>query len=157
MLYGSKHMVFLEVPTGWVQVHHPQLPFLIKPDKKRVSDDTYMYVYGIDYPEHPDLEEWIAGNNAHVQAQFPDLVIDSLAQRFANIATEEEPNRRYRTITYTYPNQKHEAILVVEGTYTVVVCVLSASGKKEFEQLLPGFLALAGSLSISNAEVKIED
>jgi hypothetical protein len=38
-----------------------------------------------------------------------------------------------------------------------VVCVLSASGKKEFEQLLPGFLALAGSLSISNAEVKIED
>lgn len=154
MLYGSQHIIILDIPAGWLQVQHPQLPFLIKPDKKKVSETTYMYVFGIDYPEHPSMEEFITGNNAHVQSQFPKVEIGSLDQRFAKLDEDAAIQGRYKTITYTYPDKRHEAILVVEGKRTIVTCVLSADGEKEFNSLLPGFIALAGSMLISDAEVQ---
>ena len=63
MVFGQKHTIFVNIPKDWLQAPNEQLPFFIKPDKKDVSAETYMYVYGIDYDRSPELNGWINGNS----------------------------------------------------------------------------------------------
>ena len=85
MVVGQKHTIFVDVPKNWLQAKNDQLRFFIKPNQKRVSDETYMYVYGIDYNSNPDLNAWVKGNNDYISKTFKDVKIDTLKQEFENI------------------------------------------------------------------------
>ncbi len=156
MLTGERHVIFVDIPKNWLQAQNDQLPFFIKPNEKDVSDKTYMYVYGFDYTNAPDLNGWIKGDNDDMAGKHPGIKIDSLPISFDNIKKSDFVTGRYKIITYDYTDQHKEAILVVECKNTIVTAALSASTHYEFEKYLPAFEELAQTLSILGATVKID-
>ena len=156
MIVGQKHLIFVDIPKGWLQAQNDPLPFFIKPDLQNVSNQTYMYVYGIDYKAKPALEGWIKGNNDYVSKQFKGVKIDSLDLKFDNIKTGDYTTGNYIVITYTYTDGKKEVLLIVECVFTIVTAVLSAKDQAEFDLFLPSFVELSKSLKISGATLKVE-
>ncbi|MBZ4037180.1 hypothetical protein K6T82_20640 [Flavobacterium sp. 17A] len=102
MLTGHKHLVILNIPKNWIQVENDQLPFLIKPDEKNISDNTYMYVYALDYESAPDLNLWIEGNNTSLKNQIPEIKIDELELKFKNLKKDNFLTGRYKAVNYIY-------------------------------------------------------
>ncbi len=156
MVVGQKHTIFVDIPKNWLQAQNDQLPFFIKPDKKNVSDETYMYVYGIDYKVNPELSGWIDGNNSYISDNFKGVKIDTLNQKFDNIQANDYLTGNYRTITYDYPNDRNEVILVIECKNTIVTAVLSTRNKTELKELLPSFIELAKTLKILGTTLEQE-
>jgi hypothetical protein len=135
MVVGQNHTIFVEIPKNWLQAQNDQLPFFIKPDKKDVSSETYMYVYGIDYSSKPDLDGWIKGNNDYITEKFKGVKIDTLEHKFDNIKSGDYLTGDYQTITYQYPNRRCEVILVIECKNTIVTAVLSTKEEAELKEL----------------------
>jgi hypothetical protein len=156
MVVGQKHTIFVDVPKNWLQAENDQLPFFIKPNKKRVSDETYMYVYGIDYNSKPDLNAWVKGNNDYISKTFKDVKIDTLKQEFENIKSNDCLTGNYLTITYDYPNGRKEVMLIIECKSTIVTAVLSTKDKAELKELLPSFIELSKTLKIIGTTLKEE-
>lgn len=156
MLFGKKHTIFVEIPKNWLQAQNDQLPFFIKPDKKEVSSETYMYVYGIDYNSKPELNGWIKGNNDYISDKFKGVEIDTLNQKFENIKSDEYLTGNYLTITYKYPSGRNEVILVIECKNTIITAVLSTKDKTELKELLPSFIELSKTLKILGTTLKEE-
>jgi hypothetical protein len=148
MVVGQKHTIFVDLPKNWLQAENDQLPFFIKPKKKRVSDETYIYVYGIDYNSKPDLNAWVKGNNDYISATFNGVKIDTLKQHFENIKSNDFLTGNYLTITYDYPNGRKEIMLIIECKSTIVTAVLSTKDKAELKALLPSFIELSQTLKI---------
>jgi hypothetical protein len=137
-------------------IQNDQLPFFIKPDKKDVSSETYMYVYGIDYNTKPELTGWVKGNNDYILDKFSGVKIDTLKQQFDNIKTNDYLTGNYLTITYAYPSGRNEVILVIECKSTIVTAVLSTKDKSELKELLPSFIELSKTLKILGTTLKEE-
>ena len=156
MVVGQKHTIFVDTPKGWLQAQNDQLPFFIKPDKNNVSNETYMYIYGIDYNIQPELSGWVKGNNEYILDKFRGVKIDTLNQKFDNIKTNNYLTGNYLNITYEYPAGKHEVILVIECKYTIVTAVLSTKDKEELNSLLPSFIELSKSLKVLGTTLKDE-
>jgi hypothetical protein len=157
MIYGKHHLIMAEVPKGWLQVQHEELPFVIKPDQKKSDEKTYMYVFGFDYKINPDLNEWIEGNNEHLLKNAKlGVKIDSLSLSFPNFDAKSYTTGRYKTITYTYKDGHKEALLIIECKNSLVTVVMSAVDGKEFKKNLDAFKSIAQSLKILQADVKVE-
>lgn len=156
MIVGQKHTVFVDIPKNWLQAQNDQLPFFIKPNKKDNSNETYMYVYGIDYNSKPELSSWVKGNNDYISDKFNGVKIDTLKQQFENIKANDYLTGNYLTITYNYPNGRNEVILVIECKSTIVTAVLSTKNKNELNKLLPSFIELSKTLKILGATLKEE-
>jgi hypothetical protein len=156
MVVGQKHTIFVDIPKNWLQAENDQLPFFIKPNKKRVSDETYMYVYGIDYNSKPDLSAWVKGNNDYISETFKDVKIDTLKQQFENIKANDCLTGNYLTISYDYPNGRKEVMLIIECKSTIVTAVLSTMDKVELKALLPSFVELSQTLKIIGTTLKEE-
>ena len=154
MVVGQNHTIFVEIPKNWLQAQNDQLPFFIKPDKKDVSSETYMYVYGIDYSSKPHLDEWIKGNNEYISEKFKGVKIDTLEYKFDNIKSGDYLTGDYQTITYQYPNGRCEVILVIECKNTIVTAVLSTKEEAELKELLPSFVELSKTLKILGTTLK---
>ena len=148
MVVGEKHTIFVDIPKKWLQAQNEQLPFFIKPDKKDVSNETYIYVYGIDYDTEPKLSGWIKGNNDYILENFKGVKIDTLNQKFDNIKDNNYLTGNYLTITYEYPSGRNEVILVIESKTTIVTAVLSTKNKSELKELFPSFLELSKTLKV---------
>jgi hypothetical protein len=156
MVVGQKHTIFVDIPKNWLQAQNDQLPFFIKPDKKNVSNETYMYVYGIDYNNKPELSGWVKGNNNYIADKFNGVKIDTLKQQFDNIRADEYLTGNYLTITYDYPNGRNEVMLVIECKSTIVTAVLSTKDKAELKELLTSFIELSKTLKILGTTLKEE-
>lgn len=156
MLVGEKHMIFVEIPKNWLPAQNDQLPFFIKPDKKEVSSETYIYVYGLDYNIKPELKGWVKGNNDYISNKFNGVKIDTLNQKFDNIIADDYLTGNYLTITYEYPNGRNEVILVIECKNTIVTAVLSTKDKTELNELLPSFIEQSKTLKIVGTTLKDE-
>ena len=156
MLVGKKHTIIVDIPENWLQAQNDQLPFIIKPDKKEVSSETYMYVYGIDYNSKLELSGWIKGNNDFISDKFKGVKIDTLNQKLDNINSDDYLTGNYLTITYEYPNGRNEVILVIECKNTIVTAVLSTKDKTELNELLPSFIELSKTLKILGTKLKEE-
>lgn len=156
MVVGQKHTIFVDIPQGWLQAQNDQLPFFIKPEKNNVSNETYMYVYGIDYNSQPELSGWVRGNNDYILDKFKAVKIDTLNQKFDNIKANEYLTGNYLTIAYKYPNGRQELILVIECKSTIVTAVLSTKDKAELNSLLPSFIKLSKSLKVLATTLKKE-
>lgn len=155
MIYGQKHLILLSDPANWIQVQNEQLPYLIKPDEKNVSDRTYMYVFGIDYPTSPDLNGWIEGNTNYLKTVAKGVVVSDLPITFED-KKQDYLTGRSKTITYEYEDGRKEALLIIECKNTIVTVVLSVDKTILFDQYLPAFKALIATLKISNATVKTD-
>ena len=156
MLVGQKHTIFVDIPMNWLQTENDQLPLFIKPDKKDISNETYMYVYGIDYNHKPELSSWVKGNNDYILDNFKDVKIDTLSQKFENIKAGDYLTGKYLIITYEYLNERSEVILVIECQSTIVTAVLSTKDKTELIELLPSFIQMSKSLKILGTALKQE-
>ena len=156
MIVGQKHTIFVDIPKNWLQAENDQLPFFIKPDVKDVSNETYIYVYGIDYNSKPELSGWVKGNNDNISDKFDGVKIDTLKQQFDNIKANDYLTGNYLTITYDYPNGRNEVILVIECKSTIVTSVLSTKDKAELKKLLPSFIELSNTLKILGTTLKEE-
>ncbi|SNR69535.1 hypothetical protein SAMN04487979_11717 [Flavobacterium sp. ov086] len=156
MLTGNKHLIFVEIPKNWVQAPNDQIPFLIKPNETNISEITYMYVYGLDYASVPDLNLWIEGNNSELKKDIPDVKIEQLDLKFENIKADNFLTGNYKTVCYTYPGIKKEALLVIESKTTIFTAVLSAKDTAEFDKYLGSFKELVNSLKMQSANVKQE-
>ena len=156
MIVGSKHTVFVEIPKNWLPAENEQLPFFIKPNKKNVSNETYMYVYGIDYNGKPELGDWVKSNNDYISDKFEGVKIDTLNQPFENIQADNYLTGNYITITYEYPTGRNEVILVIECKSSIVTAVLSSKNKKELKSLLPAFIDLSKSIKVLGTNLKAE-
>lgn len=153
ILTGSKHMILLEIPKNWVQVENDQTPFLIKPDHEKSDDNTYMYVYGLDYQSEPDLNLWIEGNNSPLKNEIPEVKIGELNFSFENLKKDNFLTGRYKIVNYIYPNLKEEALLVIEAKTTIITAVLAAKDHAEFDKYLNSFKELVNSMKINAAKV----
>lgn len=153
MLTGSKHMILLEIPKNWIQAENDQIPFLIKPDEKNSSDNTYMYVYGLDYQSEPDLKLWIEGNSSELKTNIPEIKINKLNIIFENLKKDNFLTGRYEIVNYIYPNLKEEALLVIESKTTIITAVLAAKNHAEFDKYLNSFKELINSIKIKAANV----
>jgi hypothetical protein len=156
MVVGQKHTIFVDIPKNWLQAQNDQLPFFIKPDKKNVSNETYIYVYGIDYNSKPELSGWVKGNNDYISDKFNGVKIDTLKQQFDNIKSNDYLTGNYLTITYDYPNGRNEVMLVIECKSTIVTAVLSTKDKAELKELIPSFIELSKTLKILGTTLKEE-
>lgn len=156
MLTGNKHLIFVTIPKNWLYAPNDQIPFLIKPNEKGVSEITYMYVYGLDYESSPDLNEWIEGNDASLKNELPDIQIQSLDFKFDNLKQDNFLTGKYKIIIYLYPNGKKEALLVIESKTSIFTAVLSAKDSTEFNSYLDSFKELVNSLDIKSAKMKEE-
>jgi len=156
MVVGQKHTIFVDIPKNWLQSQNDQLPFFVKPDKKDVSDETYLYVYGIDYNYKPELNGWVKGNNDYIAEKFKGVKIDTLKLKFDNIKAEDYSTGNYMSISYQYPNGRNEVILVIECKYTIVTTVLSTKDRAELNSLLPSFIELSKTLKILGTILKQE-
>ena len=156
MVVGKKHTIIVDIPENWLPAQNDQLPFFIKPDKKEVSSETYMYVYGIDYNSNPELSGWIKGNNDYISDKFKGVKIDTLNQKLDNIKSDDYLTGNYLPITYEYPNGRNEVILVIECKNTIVTAVLSTKDKTELNELLPSFIELSKTLKILGTKLKEE-
>lgn len=157
MLTGYKHLVILNIPKNWLQVETNEIPFLIKPDEKNVSDNTYMYVYGLDYETSPDLNLWIEGNNGSLKSEIPEIKISELELKFENLKKDNFLTGRYKAVSYVYPDSKEEVLLVIESKTTIITAVLSAKDNTEFKQYLDSFKELVNSLKINAANLTFEE
>ncbi|MCV2487475.1 hypothetical protein OD917_21250 [Flavobacterium sp. SH_e] len=153
MLTGNKHLIILNIPKNWIQVQTDEIPFLIKPYEKEVSDNTYMYVYGLDYGSSPDLNLWIQGNNDGLKDQIPEIKINEFDINFENFKKDNFLTGRYRAVKYIYPDFKEEVLLVIETQTTIVTAVLSAKDNDEFIKYLNSFKELVNSVKINKANV----
>jgi hypothetical protein len=156
MVVGQKHSILVEIPKNWLQAQNDQLPFFIKPDQKEISNETYMYVYGIDYNDKPELSGWVNGNNDYISEKFKGVKIDTLDHKFENIKKTDYSTGNYLVINYQYPNGRNEVMLVVECKSTIVTAVLSTKDRKELNALLPSFIELSKSLKILGTTLKEE-
>ena len=156
MVVGQKHTIFVEIPKNWLQAENDQLPFFIKPNTKRVSNETYIYVYGIDYTDKPNLSAWVKGNNDYTSETFKGVKIDTLNQQFENIKSNDFLTGNYLTITYDYPDGRKEVLLIIECKSTIVTAVLSTKDKAELNELLPSFVELSQTLKIVGTTLKEE-
>jgi hypothetical protein len=156
MIVGQKHTIFVDIPKNWLQAQNDQLQFFIKPDVKDVSNETYIYVYGIDYISKPELSGWVKGNNDFISDKFDGVKIDTLKQQFDNIKANDYLTGNYLTITYDYPNGRNEVILAIECKSTIVTSVLSTKDKAELKKLLPSFIELSKTLKILGTTLKEE-
>ena len=153
LLTGSKHLIMLEIPKNWFQAENDQIPFLIKPGENNTGDDTYMYVYGLDYQSQPDLNLWIEGNNSGLKNDIPEIKIGELNLSFENLKQDNFLTGRYKIVSYIYPNSKEEALLVIESKTTIITAVLAAKDHTEFEKYLNSFKELVNSLKMNAAKV----
>ena len=153
LLTGSKHLIMLEIPKNWFQAENDQIPFLIKPGENNTSDDTYMYVYGLDYQSQPDLNLWIEGNNSGLKNDIPEIKIGELNLSFENLKQDNFLTGRYKIVSYIYPNSKEEALLVIESKTTIITAVLAAKDHTEFDKYLNSFKELVSSLKMNAAKV----
>ena len=156
LIVGQKHTIFVDIPKNWLQAQNDQLQFFIKPDVKDVSNETYIYVYGIDYISKPELSGWVKGNNDFISDKFDGVKIDTLKQQFDNIKANDYLTGNYLTITYDYPNGRNEVILAIECKSTIVTSVLSTKDKAELKKLLPSFIELSKTLKILGTTLKEE-
>ncbi len=156
MLTGPKHLIRLEIPKNWVQAENDQIPFLIRPDDKNSNDDTYMYVYGLDYQSPPDLDLWIEGNSLELKNDIPEIKIGELNYSFENLKKDNFLTGRYKVVSYIYPNFKEEALLVIESKTTIITAVLAAKDHAEFNKYLNSFKELVNSIKINAAKVTFE-
>lgn len=156
MVVGQKHTIFVEIPKNWLQAENDQLPFFIKPNTKRVSNETYIYVNGIDYNGKPNLSAWVKGNNDYTSETFKGVKIDTLNQQFENIKSNDFLTGNYLTITYDYPDGRKEVLLIIECKSTIVTAVLSTKDKAELNELLPSFVELSQTLKIVGTTLKEE-
>ncbi|RKR80660.1 hypothetical protein BDD43_0791 [Mucilaginibacter gracilis] len=156
MLTGQKHVIFVDIPKNWLQAKSDQLPFFIKPDEKNVSDDTYMYVYGLDYQSSPDLNGWIKGDADDAMNRHPGLKVDTIPIVLNTLGDNGYLTGRYKLITYSHPSHKKEAILVIECKYTIATAVLATSNDEEFQKYFPAFKELVKTIRVSGAKVEIE-
>ncbi|WP_316840009.1 hypothetical protein [Pedobacter gandavensis] len=155
-IVGERHTISLEIPKQWVQTHHDQLPFLIKPDEKNVAEETYSYVYGLDFSINPDINGWINGNTQTVVNNYKDVKVDSLHLQFENLKENEHLTGRYKTITYEYPNKRKEVLLIAESKHTIIVCVFSAENDVVYKKHFSSFIELAKSLTVAGTSLKIK-
>ncbi|TDO94272.1 hypothetical protein [Flavobacterium sp. 245] len=153
MLTGNKHLIMLNIPKNWVQEVNDQIPFLIKPAEKDVSDNTYMYVYGLDYQSSPDMDLWIEGNSTSLKNEIPKIKIGELNLKFENLKKDNFLTGRYKAVSYIYPDFKEEVLLVIESKTTIITAVLSAKDNAEFNKYLDSFKELVNSLKINAATV----
>jgi hypothetical protein len=153
MLTGRKHLITLNIPKNWVQAENDQIPFLIKPNEKDVSDNTYMYVYGLDYQSPPDMELWIKGNSSELKNNIPDVKIGELHLNFENLKKDEFLTGRYKIVSYIYPDSKEEILLVIESKTTIITAVLAAKDHNEFNKYLNSFQELVNTLKINAASI----
>lgn len=153
LLTGNKHLIMLNIPKNWIQVENEQIPFLIKPDEKNVSDNTYIYVYGLDYQSPPDMDLWIEGNNSGLKNDIPKIKISELNLKFENLKSGDFLTGRYKPVSYIYPDSKEEVLLVIESKTTIITAVLSAKDSTEFNKYLTSFKELVNSLKINAANV----
>jgi hypothetical protein len=156
MIVGQKHTIFVDIPKNWLQQQNDQLPFFIKPDRKDVSDETYMYVYGIDYTTDPELNGWIEGNNNYIAEKFKNVKIGVSTHLFDNIKVDDYLTGNYKTITYEYPNNRNEVILVIECKTSIITVVLSTKDTAELTEFLPSFIELSKSIRILGTTLKQE-
>ncbi|MBE8727153.1 hypothetical protein [Flavobacterium hungaricum] len=154
MIVGKKHLLFVSIPNSWLQSPNEEIPFLIKPEAKNVSDRTYMYVLGLDYESSPDLNAWIEGNNTGLKNNIPDISIQNLDLTFDNLKPNNFLTGKYKIVTYTYPNGRKEALLVIESKTSIFTVVLSAKDSAEFNTYLNSFKELTNSLEIKAATVR---
>ena len=151
MLTGVKHIIFVNVPPGWVQNNYDQIPFFVRPGNKGVSEQTYMYVYGADYQVPADLDEWLARDYQIEQKKHPGAQVSEVPLTFDNIRRSGYETGRYKVITYTFPGGQKETKLVIECKYSIVAAVFSSANSADFDQYLPAFKELEQSLRISGA------
>lgn len=156
MVVGQKHTIFVDIPKNWLQAENDQLPFFIKPNKTRVSNETYIYVYGIDYNSQPNLSAWVKGNNDYTSETFNGVKIDTLNQQYENIKSNDYLTGNYLTITYDYPGGRKEVLLIIECKSSIVTAVLSTKDKAELNELLPSFVELSQTLKIVGTTLKEE-
>ncbi|KFF04977.1 hypothetical protein [Flavobacterium reichenbachii] len=153
MLTGRKHLITLNIPKNWIQAENDQIPFLIKPNEKNVSDNTYMYVYGLDYQSPPDMDLWINGNSSELKNNIPDVKIGELHLNFENLKKDEFLTGRYKIVSYIYPDSKEEILLVIESKTTIITAVLSAKDNSEFNKYLSSFKELVDTIKINAASI----
>ena len=155
MIYGREHLIFADMPAHWAQMRHDQIPFIIKPDGKKVGQRTYLYVLGQDFAESPDLDGWSKGNTDFVVDQFPGLVVDTLDVKFDNFPAGDFVTGRYQVLHYRYRDRHEEVLLVVECKTTIVTCVLSAENAAEFKKYYDTWLQVGKSLQVNHGKVII--
>jgi hypothetical protein len=156
MVVGEKHTIFADIPKNWAQAPHPQLPLFIKPVDPNVSQQDYMYVYGLDYEDDAELDKWLDGNNDYLKEQYPGIVIEALKLNLDNIKKSDYQTGRYAIVTYTYPNGKKEALLIIECIHTIATVLMAAENSKEFDKYLPAFTALSKSIKVMGTTLKKE-
>jgi len=154
IIAGEKHTLSVDVPKNWVLGIDNKVPFFIKPDMVGGNDLNYIYVYGIDYEDNPNMDQWIDGNNDYMKESFPGIKIDTLKLSFPNIKKDDYATGRYNVVTYLYPDGKKEALLIIECTHTIATVVMSSANASEFEKYLPSFKEIGSSVKILGTSLK---
>jgi len=154
MIVGEKHTISVDVPQNWVMATDNKVPFFIKTNVINDHELNYMYVYGIDYEDNPDMEQWIDGNNDYMKQNFPGIKIDTLKLIFPNIKKDDYTTGRYNVVTYLYPDGKKEALLIIECRHTIATVVMSSANESEFEKYLPSFKEIGSSVKILGTRLK---
>lgn len=157
MIYGREHLIFANMPDHWSQMQHDQLPFIIKPDGKKVGERTYLYVFGQDFPSAPDLDLWSKGNTDFVVKNSPGIAVDTLDVKFDNYPAGDFVTGRYQVLHYHYRDHREEVLLVVECKQTIVTCVFSAENAAEYKKYYDTWLQVGKSLQVNHAKVIIEE
>lgn len=157
VIFGQRHSILVKIPKNWLQFQNNQLPFVLKPNKTNISNETYIYVYGIDYKREPSLDRWVTGNNLHILDNFDGVKIDTLDFVFDNIKSASYATGNYLTIHYKYQNERNEILLIIECKSTIVTAVLSTQNDVELKLYLPSFVELAETMQISGNTIIVED
>ena len=82
--------------------------------------------------------------------------VDSNAIELPNLKNNGYQTGRYKLLTYIYENQIKQAILVIEGKYTIATVVMSAHDSDEFDKYLPAFKQMLSSVKLLGGTVKIK-
>lgn len=157
MVIAEKHTVFIDVPSGWLQVPIDGVQLFLRPYQDSIIDEeTYMYVLGLDYRSTPNLNEWIDANTTYLKETSKDVVDDSLSITFDNIKNNGYLTGRYKTISYTYSDGRKEVLLIIECNYSIVTVVISTKNEQSLEKNLSSFKQFAQSIKILETTVEKE-
>jgi hypothetical protein len=156
LVTGSKHVIFVDIPKNWIQVQNDPIPLFIKPDEAGVNRNTYIYVYGLDYTGNPDMNGWIKGDFDDFKNKNPGIKLDSIQLDLPKLKKADYKTGRYKIITYTFEDQRKQAILVVECKNTIATVVLSTNNSDEFNSRWPVFAEMLKTVNVLGGTVKIE-
>jgi hypothetical protein len=146
LLYGKNYFFTLNAPTGWV---------IDNSAGKKIGLDAVFYLKGsswensktVMYPqiwqkEGKNLDELVAEDIATYKSDFPNLIVTEMPE----VTLKQNKKVTVKQFTGGARNG-YEAIAYFDEPKVVIMIVLQADDKDNFEKAYPSFFDLVGSYS----------